>query len=814
MSKQAKVDVILNAEQAKAALKQVQDELVKVKNLRDKAMAAGDVTGYNQLNKNFKDLTSEAKKLTTQTKDVNDVLKNMSTASFKELNAAYQQMNRELKEMKRNDPGYAEKQKQVKALKEEMSSASGVMSNHGSTLKGLMGTVGGWAAGLGIATTAMGAIKSVISATDTVSDLFEETVGGITSGMGYLARSIASLDFSNFLTNMENAIKAGRDYVRELDKIGDRSRAIGIIEASDRQKLAELLIIRKDVTKTKEERIAAGYEILAIEQKNSELRKSLAKDELATQLKYAAAQSQLSEKRIGELLVEQETNREAIKDAEAYKQALAEKRAAEANAAQLSVSTRKFVAPVISKETLDIINNASPAVKKLAAELTSFGKLNEETYNKITDSYKKVGEANASYAEQTAKTQVGIAKLKKGELDEDEKINKQIIKDLKETQKTISQLIAEKDAEIEAAIQAGDIPLAKKAQIEKKAMEDLLEAYKAVKMAIEKGWSLDERGMGEIASLLSKGTGAVKSGTKTTGKGASLLVKRDSGANQSGESVDAQIKAEEKRRMDWREAEFQMANNINTTVTNMVMNRQQAELDHKLSMLEKQKAAELSNKNLTEEQKAKIEAKYDSKTKALKLEVWKKQRNADAISTAIATILAVMKAGGPLNPIGAATAVAGALGVAEILMKKPPEFYYGGYTRDDINDRRPAGIVHANEFIGSAKAVRNPTVKPVFDVIDYAQRNGTISQINLPALVASTTLKGRKSGGYISDATNMQTSASSGTSGGMFIGSETLKDLAAEIKLLRENGVLGKWSLFDLEKIQKDKSNIQSATDM
>jgi hypothetical protein len=37
---------------------------------------------------------------------------------------------------------------------------------------------------------------------------------------------------------------------------------------------------------------------------------------------------------------------------------------------------------------------------------------------------------------------------------------------------------------------------------------------------------------------------------------------------------------------------------------------------------------------------------------------------------------------------------------------------------------------------------------------------------------------------------------------------------ADAVNNLQKNGVQGKWSLFDLEKIQKDKANLQSATDM
>lgn len=59
----------------------------------------------------------------------------------------------------------------------------------------------------------------------------------------------------------------------------------------------------------------------------------------------------------------------------------------------------------------------------------------------------------------------------------------------------------------------------------------------------------------------------------------------------------------------------------------------------------------------------------------------------------------------------------------------------GGYTNGDRIYR--AGE-EGTEFIASNKAVQNPTVKPVLDIIKLAQDNGTIRQLNLPAVLAAT----------------------------------------------------------------------------
>jgi hypothetical protein len=142
--------------------------------------------------------------------------------------------------------------------------------------------------------------------------------------------------------------------------------------------------------------------------------------------------------------------------------------------------------------------------------------------------------------------------------------------------------------------------------------------------------------------------------------------------------------------------------------------------------------------------------------------------------------------------------------------------YEGGYTDPDIDDRKPVGVVHANEFIGTADAVRNPSVKKYFDVIDYAQRNGTISRINLPPVVSTSTLKGHQSGGYTSDVAGapamvVQPTATTPLNA---IDYQAIKDFTAIMKIAVDKGLHTNLSLFDLEKIQTKKSDLESSVDM
>lgn len=85
----------------------------------------------------------------------------------------------------------------------------------------------------------------------------------------------------------------------------------------------------------------------------------------------------------------------------------------------------------------------------------------------------------------------------------------------------------------------------------------------------------------------------------------------------------------------------------------------------------------------------------------------------------------------PFNWIGAAKAalqVAAIKAAFAVVKGLVGNFYTGGYTPSGDWDK-PQGIVHSNEFVANRYAVANPAVRPVLDLIDSAQRSGTIANL-------------------------------------------------------------------------------------
>jgi hypothetical protein len=191
------------------------------------------------------------------------------------------------------------------------------------------------------------------------------------------------------------------------------------------------------------------------------------------------------------------------------------------------------------------------------------------------------------------------------------------------------------------------------------------------------------------------------------------------------------------------DAAMQAAQDVSDTIFAIHADRIQAELDLQLTALDRQREAELKNKNLTDAQKDAIDEKYRKKSAAIKLATWKKEQNAAIIQAGINGALAITKTFAAYGFTPAAWVAAGAqalatgLQVGYIASQKPPQFKMGGYTASSLSDNTKAGIVHANEFVANADAVKNPDVKPVLDIIDEAQKDGSIKNLDISKKIKS-----------------------------------------------------------------------------
>ncbi len=167
----------------------------------------------------------------------------------------------------------------------------------------------------------------------------------------------------------------------------------------------------------------------------------------------------------------------------------------------------------------------------------------------------------------------------------------------------------------------------------------------------------------------------------------------------------------------------------------------------------------------------------DAKKRILERKQAQRTRNIAIMEAIVNTASAVTSALKVPPPLGIAlAAIVGAMGmfqIGKIVNTSVPGMEAGGFLdvqREQDGKRFRAknqpgkrGYVSSptvitgeksgfSEYIVPDQGVSNPTVKPVLDILEMARMNGTLSTINLPAILDSTrTYPGRQQGGYISD---------------------------------------------------------------
>lgn len=217
-------------------------------------------------------------------------------------------------------------------------------------------------------------------------------------------------------------------------------------------------------------------------------------------------------------------------------------------------------------------------------------------------------------------------------------------------------------------------------------------------------------------------------------------------------------------------------NDLISAAAERELSEYEAAQEAKAEALEERLDAGLISEAYYNEQIALIEEETDAKTAELELEAAERERALAVFNATISTAAAVVKAleAGPIaGPILAG--IIGALGavqIATILATPLTGVESGGYidvvrSQDSkhFNARlspdgrgyidSPTVIVgeSGDEFVASNEAVSNPTIRPILDIIDQAQRNGSVGQLNLSRELTTPTtvmLSGRASGGYLS----------------------------------------------------------------
>ncbi|MGY4385628.1 TP901 family phage tail tape measure protein [Pedobacter sp. UYP24] len=189
-----------------------------------------------------------------------------------------------------------------------------------------------------------------------------------------------------------------------------------------------------------------------------------------------------------------------------------------------------------------------------------------------------------------------------------------------------------------------------------------------------------------------------------------------------------------------RDFQIQLAQQAADATFNIISNNQKAQLEHRITGIEKERDAELSQKNLTEKQKTLINDRYNQKVKEEKLKGWKAEQSAAVAQAVVNGALAVTKVlaqTGILSPFAIPAIVAGtAFQIGTILAQPTPQFGGGGFSNED-----PAGFVNSStvfansasgrpfeagekgrEWIAPNWMIRNPRYANIINTLEVARK--------------------------------------------------------------------------------------------
>lgn len=211
----------------------------KLKNQIKERLAQKQAEGsaYKTLNKELSDNIKKYKDLAAAEK--------ATTAEGKKLLQTIQEQDKKIKQI---DQSVGQHQRNVGNYRSALGKLQGGLMN----VVGALGLAGGLAGALEVA-------KGIMQSTEAGADKFAATMSGISSATGFLARSLATMDFTNLIQGFKDAYKAGVEYANSLDLEEDVRRA-GELQKKDIDNRIILLRTEAKLQKTSNEVRKANLE--------------------------------------------------------------------------------------------------------------------------------------------------------------------------------------------------------------------------------------------------------------------------------------------------------------------------------------------------------------------------------------------------------------------------------------------------------------------------------------------------------------------------------------------------------------------------
>lgn len=189
-------------------------------------------------------------------------------------------------------------------------------------------------------------------------------------------------------------------------------------------------------------------------------------------------------------------------------------------------------------------------------------------------------------------------------------------------------------------------------------------------------------------------------------------------------------------------SQFQAAYSSVNQIMSAASSLYAAQADYETAVVRKKYEKQIAAAGNNQKKVKKLQEKQQKEEAAIKNKYNKKQvkiQIAQAIAqtamnalNAYGSVVGIPIVGPALAVVAAAAAVAaGMIQIAAIKKQAQAQeegYYQGGFTGGK-RYKNEAGVVHEGEFVANHQAVNNPSVRPMLDFLDKAQKNNTVGSL-------------------------------------------------------------------------------------
>lgn len=537
--------------------------------------------------------------------------------------------------------------------------------------------------------------EGVIKTSQYATDEWTRTTEGLKNGWSEFMNSVANWDFSNLINRINEAAKAGRDYAEVVDLMDKRTKGLATQHKQENEEIAKLRLSYYEHNKSATEKAAIMQKVIDLTQAQSVADATSAKQNYEGYLNTIIQAKGIKKSTLENYLQFKGTTEEKVqligklKEAENYYNA---------NAGILG-ETDKGVSAAY-KTMIELRVKGIGEYSKLES------KLSQDQIDQARTLYDSVAEANNAVYE----NKEGLFRKMELQLKKDDKAVEASIKNQVGAYEKLTKSISDSKEKINNVLALGQTPSNELLQKLSDDEQKLIDIGKAAEFAAQK---LIAMKMGNVPLMQSKGASSIPVKGMKVKYNEDGSIKEDNNPLKKRDNLvtsDAVVPMTTAEKVNFAISEAQT---VADATFQIMANASGAELEMKLSNLDKEKEARLANSKLTEEQKAKITADYEKKSRKLRTDDAKKQKAAAIIQAIINTALAVTAAMTKVPfSAGAAIAagIAGAAQIAVISAQKIPQFDAGSQSTPGTfiaGERRPEFMVTPS---GQVQLVTRPTL--------------------------------------------------------------------------------------------------------